>query len=142
MQPVSAGSSHLSPYSTGTSSFPPPQRFSSNNPFLPALSGPGLKQPLEVFSKGLDEMEWSFSHVQPAGRDRRASATAPRPVSTSGLDYGTRWAAGVGGGARKSVIVGNGFGGFLAVPADDAGRPRSAGGERGRKRVSQYDMWR
>tara|TARA_R110002060_G_scaffold74909_2_gene84379 strand:+ start:245 stop:403 length:159 start_codon:yes stop_codon:yes gene_type:complete len=43
------------------------------------------------------------------------------------------------GGARKSVIVGNGFGGFLAVPSD-GGRPSSSGGEK--RRGSQYDMWR
>jgi hypothetical protein len=90
-------------------------------------------------------MEWSFSCVQPGSLGRRGSASALRPVSSSGLDDGTRggW-GGVGGGARKSVIVGNGFGGFLAVPVEEAGlagRPRSAGGERVR-RESQYDMWR
>jgi hypothetical protein len=100
---------------------------------------PGLKQELEVYSKGLDEMEWNFSSVQPGERGRRGSATAPRPVSSYGLGDGSRgsWA----GGSRKSVIVGNGFGGFLAIPADDEGRPRSSAGE-GKKRGSQYDIWR
>ena len=40
---------------------------------------------------------------------------------------------------RKSVIVGNGFGGFLAVPVDEEGgsRPRSSAGEKGKRR----DLW-
>jgi hypothetical protein len=67
-----------------------------------------------------------------------------------------------GGGARRSVIIGNGAGGFLAVPVDDGasnsgGRLGSAGSGSGRtgggflspnlgpeqkRRGSQYDMWR
>lgn len=164
-------SPHLTPHSTGSS---PPStqlnRLSSNNPFLahanahsqsqslpknqhflppqqPQHLPPmhmGLKYPLQVFSKGLDEMEWSFSSVQPGTQGRRGSATAMRPISSSGLDDGSLagW-AGAGAGARRSVIVGNGFGGFLAVPVEEAGvaRPKSASGERVR-RGSQYDMWR
>jgi hypothetical protein len=123
------------------------QRFSSNNPFaaaanLPSTLQPGLRQELEVFSKGLDEMEWNFTNVQPPkGPGRRGSASAPRPVSSYGLGENMGRAWGQGGGARKSVIVGNGFGGFLAVPAD-GGRPSSSAGEKGKKRGSQYDMWR
>jgi hypothetical protein len=118
-------------------------RFSSNNPFAKMATGPGLKQELVVYSKGLDEMEWNFSKVQPAKeKGRRGSATVPRPVSSYGLgeNMGRTW--GADGGARQSVIVGNGFGGFLAVPADSSGRPSSSAGERGKKRGSQYDMWR
>ncbi|KAK0123954.1 hypothetical protein ONS95_008942 [Cadophora gregata] len=115
-------------------------RLSSNNPFAKMQTGPGLRQELQVFSKGLDEMEWNFSKVQPPARGRRGSATAPRPVSSYGLSdsMGKGWQS-ASGGARKSVIVGNGFGGFLAVPSD-GGRPSSSGGER--RRGSQYDMWR
>ena len=51
---------------------------------------------------------------------------------------GRAW--GQGGGARKSVIVGNGFGGFLAVPADKDGRPSSSAGEKGRRRGSR-SLW-
>ena len=155
-----SSSSHLSPHSTGGSSFPGhaksnsnsnsnSNRLSSNNPFQghqhpqhpPLRQHLGLRSPLQVFSKGMDEMEWSFSQVQPGGMGRRGSATAMRPVSSSGLDDAV--ARGSWGGARSSVIVGNGFGGFLAVPVDEAGggRPSSAGGERVR-RGSQYDMWR
>jgi hypothetical protein len=45
-----------------------------------------------------------------------------------------------GGEVRRSVAVGNGFGGFLAVPVDEE-RPRSSSGG-GYKRQSKYDMWR
>jgi hypothetical protein len=140
--------SSLSPFNSPSQN---QNRFSSNNPFAAAANTPsppysyqpGLKQELEVFSKGLDEMEWNFTNVQPPkGPGRRGSASAPRPVSSYrlGENMGKSW--GQGGGARKSVIVGNGFGGFLAVPADEAGRPSSSAGEKGKKRGSQYDMWR
>ena len=86
-------------------------------------------------------MEWNFSRVKTAAaRGRRGSASAPRPVSSYGLseNMGKSW----GHGARKSVIVGNGFGGFLAVPADGEGRPSTSGSAGASKRGSQYDMWR
>jgi len=64
--------------------------------------------------------------------------TALRAVSSYGLaeNMGRTWEQ----GARRSVIVGNGFGGFLAVPKD--ARPSSSAGEKGRDRASKYDMWR
>jgi hypothetical protein len=106
------------------------------------ISRPGLTQALEVYSKGLDEMEWNFSKVQPPTKPgRRGSASAARPISSYGLsnlDSVGKWQ---GNGARRSVIVGNGFGGFLSVPAD-GGRPSTSSGEQVRKRGSQYDMWR
>ncbi|KAE8443649.1 hypothetical protein EG329_001507 [Mollisiaceae sp. DMI_Dod_QoI] len=81
-------------------------RFSSNNPFAKMQSGPGLNQELQVYSKGLDEMEWNFSRVQPPGRGRRGSATAPRPVSSYGLSESMGKGWGQQAGARKSIIVG------------------------------------
>lgn len=48
-----------------------------------------------------------------------------RPLSSYSAHkgLGPQW----GGDARKSVVVPNGFGGFLAIPADNTVRPRSAG---------------
>jgi hypothetical protein len=86
---------------------------------------PMFNQPLEVYSKGLDELEWIFtSIIPPESSGRRPSLSGGRPVSSYSAHkgLGPQW----GGEARKSVVVPNGFGGFLAVPADDA-RPRSAG---------------
>lgn len=86
---------------------------------------PMFNQPLEVYSKGLDELEWIFtSIIPPDGPGRRMSVAGGRPLSSYSAHkgMGPQW----GGDARKSIVVPNGFGGFLAVPADDA-RPRSAG---------------
>jgi hypothetical protein len=136
---------------------------SSNNPFAQAASngrlepngnGGGLQRQLEVYTKGIEEMEWNFSKVEPARElGRRGSMTALRPVSAYGLassggQMSSSWTGSFGerGDVRKSVIVGNGFGGFLAVPAEDVGRPRSSGGRpgssSGEKRGSKYDIWR
>ena len=87
-------------------------------------------------------MEWNFTDVQPPQEPgRRGIASPPRPVSSYGLGENMAKSWGQGGSARKSVIVGNGFGGFLAVPANDVGRPSSSAGEKG-SRISKYDMWR
>jgi hypothetical protein len=140
---------------------------SSNNPFAPSSptlglpgfrnspGGSGLQRQLEVYTKGLEEMEWNFSRVEPAqANGRRGSMTPLRPVSayglaTSGGQMSASWSGSFGGhgDVRKSVVVGNGFGGFLAVPADEVGRPRSGsfgrpGSSAGEKRGSRYDMWR
>ncbi|EDU44055.1 F-box domain containing protein [Pyrenophora tritici-repentis Pt-1C-BFP] len=98
---------------------PPVRPFSEAPP-------PMFNQPLEVYSKGLDELEWIFtSIIPPEGHGRRPSISGGRPVSSYSAHkgLGPQW----GGDARKSIVVPNGFGGFLAVPADNDGRPRSAG---------------
>ncbi|KAG9197918.1 hypothetical protein G6514_000700 [Epicoccum nigrum] len=85
-----------------------------------------FNQPLEVFSKGLDELEWIFtSIIPPEAGQRRASMVGGRPLSSYSAHkgLGPQW----GGDSRKSVVVPNGFGGFLAIPADGDNRPRSAG---------------
>jgi hypothetical protein len=96
-------------------------------PFADAPPPRGFSQPLEVFSKGLDELEWIFTSIIPADSyGRRGSMSGGRPLSSysASKGLGPQW----GGDARKSIVVPNGFGGFLAVPADGGdGRPRSAG---------------
>lgn len=106
-----------------------------NNP-APRAAGGGFNQTLEVFSKGMDELEWVFTSIAPptAGRDRSASVTGGRPLSaySASRGLGPQWAqGGFGGEARKSVIVGNGFGGFLAVPQEEVPRPTTADGSPG-----------
>ncbi|KAK5111352.1 hypothetical protein LTR62_005192 [Meristemomyces frigidus] len=97
--------------------------------------GTGFNQTLEVFSKGLDELEWVFTAIAPpptSTRDRGYSASGGRPLSaySASRGLGPQWAqGGFGGEARKSVIVGNGFGGFLAVPQEEVPRPMTAGGD-------------
>lgn len=99
-------------------------------------AGGGFNQTLEVFSKGMDELEWVFTSISPAaaGRDRSASFTGGRPLSaySASRGLGPQWAqGGFGGEARKSVIVGNGFGGFLAVPQEEVPRPTTSDGHGG-----------
>lgn len=134
-------------------------RFSTNNPFA-AFAGPngpsGLPQTLEVFTKGDDELNWGMVKVEPGKKqDRSADDSANRPGSSYGLDNSTiGWNSRAG--ARKSVFMGNGAGGFLAVPdlpsparrgsapdadgSDDWPRPKSA--NTAAKRASRIDLWR
>ena len=83
----------------------------------------GFSQPLEVYTKGLDEAEWVFNAVAPEDPFSNATGGGGRPMSTYSMrNGGSQW----GNEARRSVIVGNGHGGFLAVP-DEAVRPGSSG---------------
>ncbi|EEA24100.1 hypothetical protein TMatcc_007174 [Talaromyces marneffei ATCC 18224] len=114
---------------------PPPRLFGGGENGFQSL-GPGLQHPLTLFTKGMDEFEWNVTEFEPASSGRRASMT--RPVSFHSAQLSSRW----GGEARESVIVGNGFGGYLAVPVNE-GRPMSSGGIRGHNtRDSKYDLWR
>ncbi|ROV92675.1 hypothetical protein VSDG_06539 [Cytospora chrysosperma] len=133
-------------------------RFSSNNPFA-AFAGPngpsGLPQTLEVFTKGDDELDWGMVKVDPAFKEPEVNSAA-RPSSSYGLDNSiSGWNSRAG--ARRSVFMGNGVGGFLAVPeggdgnaatrrgsapvvgpSDEWPRPKSASN----KRHTNMDLWR
>ena len=116
----------------------------------------GFQQQLEVYSKGLDELEWQFTHVSPSdGPGTRGSSLQIRPTSSysAGGSPGFGPPGGFGGGAgeRRSVMVGNGFGAFLAVPdanaqAADDGRHNTEGGwpspNLSGKRAARSDPWR
>ena len=136
---------------------PPIVPFADNGGFGGGFGG-GFAQPLEVFSKGLDELDWVFTSVTPPeAPGRRGSLSGGRPLSSysASKGLGPQW----GGEARKSIVVGNGFGGFLAVPAEESERPRSAGNWGGNgsgggvraswmsgggreRRASRVDLWR
>ena len=94
-----------------------------------------LAQPLNIFTKGANELEWNFAsvlepseHLPPSqiGHRRGSSTGGGRPISMMGAEsLSSNWAA---GGSRKSVVVSNGVGGFLAVPdASTMPRPGSRG---------------
>ena len=120
-------------------------RFSSNNPFAAMTTGSGgaaaLQQPsianlphmLEVFTKGDDEIDWSFIKVNPGSALGGAPGLGARPSSSYGLGAdlmgggGASWNS--GSGARRSIFVGGAGGGFLEVPSDNGG----GGGARGRR---------
>lgn len=155
------------PFAANNSTGQTNPRFSSNNPFA-SFAGPngpsGLPQTLEVFTKGDDELTWGMVKVEPGVYDSKNAAadfadSSNRPSSSYGLDQSAAgWNA--RGGARVSVFMGNGAGGFLALPpgvggagharrvsASDAGggdewpRPKSATPME-KKRATRMDLWR
>lgn len=103
---------------------------------MPHNAGAAFSQTLEVFSKGIDELEWVFTSISPATTNDPNGSLASvvgggRPLSaySASRGLGPQWAqGGFGGEARKSVMVGNGFGGFLAVPQEEVPRPMTAEG--------------
>lgn len=114
---------------------PPPAPFALKNGNSPYT---GLRHSLDLYTKSTPELEWDLTVISPpTPSNRRGSATATRPVSTySNFGLGPAW----GGQERDSMIVGNGFGGFLAVPTEDgAGRLGSPGG--GKKGVNRTAEW-
>ncbi|KAM7202759.1 hypothetical protein V8F20_004273 [Naviculisporaceae sp. PSN 640] len=147
-------------------------QFSSNNPFASTLTPPGapagggsivnLPPRLEVFTKGDDEMDWSFVQVNAMGLGGLLTPSPAshlggrgengRPLSSYGLGADVMggsvagWSSGAG--ARKSVLIGGGAagGGFLAVPSEGSPRGRVTGaagggggnGARGRSPAGGY----
>jgi hypothetical protein len=91
----------------------------------PRMRAGEWKQPLDIFTKGLDEVEWKFSSL---GATTDLGLSPPRAPSLS-----TPW----GGEARRSVVVGDGLGGFLAVPMES---PRDQ--SKSVQRRSREDLWR
>ena len=95
---------------------PPTAPFAQDRTKLPQS---GLARPLHLYTKAIVEMEWQFTHISPpTAANRRGSATKTRPLSLYGNSHqlGPQW----GERGRDSVMVGNGFGGFLAIPSEDA----------------------
>ncbi|PGH09811.1 hypothetical protein GX51_00498 [Blastomyces parvus] len=119
---------------------------------LPQLGGPnggappkGLNQAMSVYSKGANEAEWNFTAYEPldmpGAGSRRRRGSSSRPVSFHGAQLSPAW----GDEARRSVLVGNGVGGFLAIPGEEE-RPKSSGGSwmhrHHRREGSKGDLWR
>lgn len=102
------------------------QRTTTRNPNF------GLKRPLQLFSKGMDELEYTYTQFNPS-TDNTLVATGGRPLSaySASRGLGPQWVSQGLNGAEKrsSIVVGNGFGGFLAVPdGEAASRPTSRSG--------------
>lgn len=111
---------------------PPPQpSFAMNgasDPYRPLDDV--LSPPLRLYTKAVTEMEWNLTLMNPpTPADRRGSATTTRPMSLYLENQrGPRWRE----KGRESVMVGNGFGGFLAVPSEDtwSGNPKAKKGNK------------
>lgn len=90
----------------------------------------GIVRPLHLYTKSILELEWNLTIITPpTAKQRRGSISTTRPVSLMGMPSGSR--------GRDSVMVGNGFGGFLAVPSEEA-RPGSSSSA---KRGTRGDAW-
>ena len=128
-----------------------PTGFNPQNFFPPPPTSklPGLMSPLALYTKSAPELEWNLTFIDPPspsnGRTGRASATRPLSLytigtlspPTSGRFLGSP--AGSPGRGRDSMIVGNGFGGYLSVPSDEGGgRPKSSSG---RKSMEKGEGW-
>lgn len=96
----------------------------------------GIVRPLNLYTKTILELEWNFTLISPpTAKDRSGSATVPRPLSLYNAgQFSPTW----GNRGRDSVLVGNGFGGYLEVPSEEA-RPGSSGG--GKSRTTKGDAW-
>ncbi|CRG87497.1 hypothetical protein PISL3812_04515 [Talaromyces islandicus] len=137
----------LDPHFADTLVLAPFQQLSLKDETASPTASQGLPRPLSLFAKGIDEMDWNLTQIEPASSQASVlslpsspspgqRASAARPVSFHAAQLSPPW----GGDARRSIVVGNGFGGFLAVPVDES-RPKSSSGG-GYKRQSKYDMWR
>ena len=82
------------------------------NPF------PGVRQTLNLYTKSISELEWNLTRITPPDRrcNPNGSAAKTRPLS---LYYPPELSPQWKGTGRESVMVGNGFGGYLMVPGAD-----------------------
>ena len=91
----------------------------------------GITRPLTLYTKTISELEWNVTFIMPptSSLDRRLSAMSIGPMSLHSPALSPQWRD----KGRESVIVGNGFGGFLAVPTTDNTRPGSPGHKKKRQ---------
>ncbi|KND93752.1 hypothetical protein TOPH_01663 [Tolypocladium ophioglossoides CBS 100239] len=130
-----------------------PNRFSSNNPFAKRAAPHPPTQTLEVYTKTDEYGKWNFARVDPFTGAGAGPARDQRPVSSYGLAADVAGQGWDQGEARRSVMIGNGTSGFLAVPGgegaetyglspprgfSEASRPHSSGGESSKSR----GMWK
>ncbi|MCJ1402223.1 hypothetical protein MMC11_005443 [Xylographa trunciseda] len=112
-------------------------------PMLGAASFSGLFSSLTIYTKSPEtlETEWSVTTLEPPSErnGRRGSASAARPISLVNSDRSGSPNSG-SGRSKDSILVGNGFGGFLAVPNEDGGGRGKPGLLHGRK-ASQGSEW-
>ncbi len=125
----------------------------------------GFNQQLAVYSKGVDQAEWVFTSVAPPplAHGRRDSFSRQRPASShrnsssafldvpnanqggggglpssfaaDRLSLPPGWSS--GGEARRSILVGTGYGGFLAVPDAEDGTAASTSDARASSSLSR-----
>ena len=87
-------------------------------------------RPLRLYTKAVAEMEWDLTLISPPTLgDRRGNASVTRPMSLYlENQLSPQWME----KGRESVLLGNGFGGFLTIPSEEvrSGSSRSRKGEK------------
>ena len=114
----------------------PPPRLTSGNRTgnIPAPLFSGITRPLHLYTKTVAEMEWNLTLIMPPNTlDRRLSAMNLGPMSLNSPALSPQWRD----KGRESVIVGNGFGGFLTVPTEETW----PGSPRGKKKRQESGAW-
>ena len=134
--------SRFSAYSTTSSVYSSPFQAHAF-PISNTLSG--LLSPLHLYTKpaSAPELEWSVTIIDPPSdrNGRRGSATVARPVSLVERER-TPSPHSEASGRKDSTLVGNGFGGFLAIPVKEAGSRRRRSSDQGhRKSSSDASGW-
>ena len=78
-----------------------------------------LKHALNLYTKAVSELEWNLTSIDPeSSPDHSRSSAITRPLSMYRAPHlSPQWRD----KGRESVMVGNGFGGFLTVPTQDEG---------------------
>ena len=116
-----AGSNKSSRFSAASSIY---SNSSQSGAILDAPLSFGLTSRLSIYTKPPEaiETEWSLTTIEPPSEQngRRGSASATRPISVMASDRSGSPNSG-SGRSKDSVLVGNGFGGYLAVPSEDSG---------------------
>ncbi|KAL6722142.1 hypothetical protein ACLMJK_001249 [Lecanora helva] len=116
---------------------PPPQpsSLSTRTGNKPAPLSLGIRQPLQLYTKATPEMEWNITLISPpTARNRRGTTTATRPES---VYHAASLSPHYRNAGRDTMVVGNGFGGFLTVPSPSF--PPGSPGYRNRKK--DLDDW-
>ena len=94
-----------------------------------------ISRPLRLYTKAVTEMEWNLTILNPPTlTGNRGSSTTTRPMS---LYVENQVSPPRRDEGRESVMVGNGFGGFLAVPGEDPW----LGSSKLKKRRKDVDAW-
>ena len=95
------------------------------------------RRPLCLYTKAVPEMEWNLTLISlPTPADRRGSATTTRPMS---LFFGNQLSPQWRDKGIESSMVGDGFGGFLAVPMPS--EDHCPGTSKAKKGVKDVDAW-
>lgn len=82
---------------------------------IPAPLSLGLKQPLHLFTKSISELEWNLTMISPPSPAHHRGRTIT--IGPESLHHAMPLSPQYRKQGRQSTSVGNGFGGFLAVPS-------------------------